>query len=887
MELNFDEAIKEINSINDLKTVVEYYGIKLSTKGSYIKAICPFHKEKTPSFSLNDEGSGAYYNCFGCGAGGNVINFIKDYKGLSTLEALKEAYKILGKKLDIKPSKIDRLINYIETNDFYKLEDYYIEDVYVYMVDTDVPSFLKIRYKLMPEKKDTGKKPKDMRTYKIVDAGEYYKTTTKASGGEYDPIIYNYPAVKKAIEKDNNIYFVEGEKDVKTLQRLGLTATTIYNTKKWLQTYTDQLDGAKVVFIGDTGKAGEEFKKTVYENLKDVVKTFKVVELPNIEALGDNADVTDWLNVEGNTKDVLIEAIKSAKLKPLKSWGKYHYNGVSTYLARTVNEEEQCMYIYDGMLNIESINIDIDNNKESLCISSKMYNKQVSTEITKGELFSKKSYAETLNNTRGFIIEPKHIGHVQEYLVEQYKIYDKANNLNEKMTTNRIGWIDNKHTNTFIYPRHDLSIDSKAFYKEDGRYNKIFKFKGDFNTYIEKVLTPLLSKDIGILTVSSLIGSLLLEVLDIHESFIVDIYGKNGKGKTILLFALASLFGKPRSYVLEWEATKNGIISNATDLNNFPLMLDDTKKCEDKDKIAEIVYSLSGGKEKARANQDGSAKEQKVFKNIAISTGETSLLNYIKGESSGAGVFGRVLSIDTDQYEIFNSKEEADLLENSYKNNYGLFGYEFCKWLYEQCKNENILEEWQDNYTKYKDDNYNKIEHHTSTRKANHIALLQMGYDILDKFLSSKGINIYLRPAVFDDYLLEADTMSMEQDIYTNAYNNIIEFIYSNPNRVYQADRDGDFPPNNMLGWVKNDIIYISDTETINSKLNLLGDYKDILKEWRERSYTINDVGRLQKNTRTPYKIDGKTKTIKTYAINTTIYQEQNKEEFEVIQGSF
>ena len=77
MELNFDEAIKEINSINDLKTVVEYYGIKLSTKGNYTKAICPFHIEKTPSFSLNDEGSGAYYNCFGCEAGGNVINFIK------------------------------------------------------------------------------------------------------------------------------------------------------------------------------------------------------------------------------------------------------------------------------------------------------------------------------------------------------------------------------------------------------------------------------------------------------------------------------------------------------------------------------------------------------------------------------------------------------------------------------------------------------------------------------------------------------------------------------------------------------------------------------------------------------------------------------------------
>jgi len=881
MELK--EAIQNIKSIDYLKTVIEYYGTSLMTKGNTIKANCPIHGEKTPSFYLKDDADGAYYKCFGCGSGGDIVNFIQAItkERLTTIEATKKAYDVLGLKCDLKPSKIDKLREYIETNKFYKIDNYYIEDIFIYMVDTDIPSFLKIKYRSVSDKTK-----KDMRTYKIVDEGEYFKTATKSTGGEYEPTIYNYPAVKKAIEKDNNIYFVEGEKDVKTLQRLGLTATTIYS-KKWIDAYTNQLNGAKVVFIGDTGKAGEEFEELIYENLKDVVKTFKVVELPNIEALGDNADVTDWLNIEENTKDDLIEAIKLAKLKPLKSWGKYHYNGVSTYLSRIVNEEEQCMYIYDGMLNIESINIDIDNNKESLCISSKMYNKQVSTEITKGELFSKKSYAETLNNTRGFIIEPKHIGHIQEYLVEQYKIYDKDNKLSEKMTTNRIGWIDNKHTNTFIYPRHDLSIDNKAFYKEDGRYNKIFKFKGDFNTYVEKVLTPLLNKDIGVLTVSSLIGSLLLEVLDIHESFIVDIYGKNGKGKTILLFALASLFGKPRSYVLEWEATKNGIISNATDLNNFPLMLDDTKKCEDKDKIAEIVYSLSGGKEKARANQDGSAKEQKVFKNIAISTGEASLLNYIKGESSGAGVFGRVLSIDTDQYEIFNSKEEADILENSYKNNYGLFGYEFCKWLYEQCKNENTLEEWQDRYTEYKDNNYNKIEHHTSTRKSNHIALLQMGYDILDKFLSSKGINIYLRPTVFDDYLLEADTMSIEQDIYTNAYNEVIEYVYSNPNRVYQSDRDGDFPPNNMLGWVKNDIIYISDTETINNKLNLLGDYKDILKEWKKRNYTITDTNKLQKNSRTPYKIDGKTKTIKTYAINTTIYQDQNKEEFEIIQGSF
>ena len=313
MELK--EAIQSIKTIDDLKRVIEHYGTSLITKGNTIKANCPIHGEKTPSFYLKDNGSGAYYKCFGCGAGGDIVNFIQAKEGLTTLEATKKAYEILGLKCDLKPSKIDNLRNYIETNKFYKIDNYYIEDIFIYMIDTDIPSFLKIKYRNVSDKTK-----KDMRTYKIVDEGEYFKTTTKSAGGEYEPTIYNYPAVKKAIEKDNNIYFVEGEKDVKTLQRLGLTATTIYS-KKWFREYTDQLNGAKVVFIGDTGKAGEEFEKLIYENLKDVVKTFKVVELPGIEALGDNADVTDWLNIKSNTKEKLIEAIKESwDLKISEKW---------------------------------------------------------------------------------------------------------------------------------------------------------------------------------------------------------------------------------------------------------------------------------------------------------------------------------------------------------------------------------------------------------------------------------------------------------------------------------------------------------------------------------------------------------------------------------------
>ena len=116
MEFNFNETIKEIKSIDDLKTVAESYGVVFKREGENIKGCCPIHKEKTPSFSITDKGEGAFFHCFGCGAGGDVVNLVQAVENLPTLEALRKAYEILGKKLNINPSKIDNFINFIEKN---------------------------------------------------------------------------------------------------------------------------------------------------------------------------------------------------------------------------------------------------------------------------------------------------------------------------------------------------------------------------------------------------------------------------------------------------------------------------------------------------------------------------------------------------------------------------------------------------------------------------------------------------------------------------------------------------------------------------------------------------------------------------------------------------
>lgn len=81
-----DEIIEEVRSKNDIVDVISSY-VKLQKKGSSYFGLCPFHNEKSPSFSVSREKQ--MYYCFGCGAGGNVFTFLMEYGNYSFQEALK------------------------------------------------------------------------------------------------------------------------------------------------------------------------------------------------------------------------------------------------------------------------------------------------------------------------------------------------------------------------------------------------------------------------------------------------------------------------------------------------------------------------------------------------------------------------------------------------------------------------------------------------------------------------------------------------------------------------------------------------------------------------------------------------------------------------------
>ncbi len=80
-----DEQIEEVRTANDIVDVISAY-VSLKKKGGQYVGLCPFHNEKTPSFSVSQ--SKQMYYCFGCGAGGNVFTFLMQYENDSFLEAV-------------------------------------------------------------------------------------------------------------------------------------------------------------------------------------------------------------------------------------------------------------------------------------------------------------------------------------------------------------------------------------------------------------------------------------------------------------------------------------------------------------------------------------------------------------------------------------------------------------------------------------------------------------------------------------------------------------------------------------------------------------------------------------------------------------------------------
>lgn len=679
---------EDIKTLNELKIVFEYYNIKLEKKGKNYVCCCPFHDDNNPSMNLTEKDGVGLYHCFGCGKGGDIINFVMKKENLNHIEATKKAHEILGKEFNI---------SHLEFN----------------------------------QEKYTKKKQ-----------------------------------IEKLEEKQN-----------------------------------------KSTDINEIIKLEEEI-----------------------------------LNIEDSN---------------FKIYGNYTYSNKSNKLFKIIEKidkdgeiEEHHIKIYDGNLRVLGSSVDLDNDIESFILESTITNKTI-TEIQAGYILgSKNKFLETINSKKGFKVIPdsKIQSYIQNYLYEQYLGLDEEGKLQNKYVTEKIGF----QNDFFIYPNYRCSFDNKHYYKEHGKYNSIFQYQGLIDHWINYILIPSTKSDNLKTMILGTFASILIEPLGVHENFIIECSGDTGTSKTTALNVCASIFGKPENYITDWNTTKTALISNASELNVFPLILDDTKKCEDKEIIPGVVYALSGGKDKARANTDGSLKETKKFKNITISSGEVPLSDYLKNGNVGRGAYARFISLDGGVFENNDAnKEIADKLNFYTQKYYGAVGYEFCKWFNEQIQDNDYLEGLKDIYLNQLIECSSQCTEELAIRRANHIALLKVTGIVLQNFFKH---DYFEYDTLVQKLLKQNELTVIETDNIKEAYIRLMEYCNKNHMRFYSDENPIIQSPigqyQTMRNKEKNEVYVFYEQKDVENIISEYGDRTDLLRNFRKRNYILTDTSnkRFTKN---------------------------------------
>jgi DNA primase len=106
-----EQKIEEIRNAADVVDIISGH-VHLKKRGKNFIGLCPFHQEKTPSFTVSEDKQ--IYHCFGCGAGGNVFKFLMEFKNISFVEAVEEIADHLGIKIDYDNAPPDQQQNELE-----------------------------------------------------------------------------------------------------------------------------------------------------------------------------------------------------------------------------------------------------------------------------------------------------------------------------------------------------------------------------------------------------------------------------------------------------------------------------------------------------------------------------------------------------------------------------------------------------------------------------------------------------------------------------------------------------------------------------------------------------------------------------------------------------
>lgn len=397
MSQNDIDKIKERLSIEE---IVSSY-IQVEKAGKNLKARCPFHNEKTPSFYISPD-RGSYY-CFGCGAKGDIFTFVEQFEGLDFYGALKQLAQKAGVTLSTKNEGAKNQVLYEileETKNFYQKNLAKNQKAYAYLKDRglkdetisewsigfaneswdDLYLFLKsknfkegdIEKTGLIKKRDSGtgyyNRFRNRIMFPIFDSigrtvaftGRLFATDSKEAKYVNSPetelfiksrILYGFNVAKTAIRKNNFSILVEGQVDIILAHQAGYKNAVASSGTALTEEQLEMIRkiSNRLIIAYDADKAGIKASERAWQMALELGMDIKIAKMPGGM---DPADLIkkskkEWVEVIKNSVpiiDYMIENVKSVESDPRKLISTINKE-VIPYVSKLNSEIEKAHYI--------------------------------------------------------------------------------------------------------------------------------------------------------------------------------------------------------------------------------------------------------------------------------------------------------------------------------------------------------------------------------------------------------------------------------------------------------------------------------------------------------------------------------------------------------------
>jgi replicative DNA helicase len=300
----------EIIAANPIEKILTEHSVELIGSGNQRTALCPFHEDGSPSFSVNITDN--TWHCHaGCGGGG-VIDLIARFDKVSAADVLA---RFGGRSAPRQPKPVKNAPKPI------------LKPVchYTYCDALGNPLFRSYRYD-----------PKTFKQGHLNRSGEW-----EWGMDGVERVLYRLPQVSSA----NEVWVVEGEKDADNLSELGFCATcNIGGAGKWLDSYTETLAGKDIVICGDNDEPGQKHVRTVFDSVAGKVKSTRLIKVPS-----PHKDASDYIAAIGKEN-------AQAEFARLRDESTLFSKGINIPLY-TIAEMEQSYVEYAQSLDKAQLNL--------------------------------------------------------------------------------------------------------------------------------------------------------------------------------------------------------------------------------------------------------------------------------------------------------------------------------------------------------------------------------------------------------------------------------------------------------------------------------------------------------------------------------------------------